>query len=104
MSNSLPRFVGTPPYVDPNATNRTSFGNHAWVEITLGGRTSVLDACHALRGVTPLPPAGDLTRPEYLNATLDQAKAHGNAQSKSGTSGSGDCGRKPLEFWLLALC
>ncbi|RYP32495.1 hypothetical protein DL767_005184 [Monosporascus sp. MG133] len=86
---------GTAPYVDPDDAKRTDFANHAWVEVTYIGKTGVLDACHSLRGIPPIPPVGLSTRQEYLNQTLDQSKAHGDANAKAGTTGSGSCWINP---------
>jgi hypothetical protein len=60
----------------------------------MAGHTGVLDACHALQATNPVPPAGELTRQVYLNETLDQNKAHGNADAKK-AGNTGSCCRNP---------
>jgi len=82
----------TRPYVDRSATNRTSFGNHAWVEV-LANRL-VVDATHALEAVTPSPPAAVQTRVQYLDATLDSGRPHGTAVTRD-RQGQGDCWQDP---------
>ncbi|KAI0467682.1 hypothetical protein F4859DRAFT_230330 [Xylaria cf. heliscus] len=88
--------AGTRPYVAPNAANRTSFGNHAWVEITLNGVTTVVDATHALQSPAPIPPNGTLSREQYITATLDQSKPHGNATAKTTSNPYGNCSLNPV--------
>ncbi|KID73420.1 uncharacterized protein G6M90_00g062640 [Metarhizium brunneum] len=87
--------AGTAPYVPPTASNRTSFGNHAWVEVTRSGVTTVVDATHALQAPTPTPPAGTQTRQDYITATLDPARPRGNAQAKTTANPSGSCSLNP---------
>lgn len=85
--------TGTAPWVQPNATNRTSFGNHAWVEVTLSAATGprVIDTCHALQAAVPTPPTATYSRAQYLAATLDGSHPHGNAITLQGGNGGNCC-------------
>ncbi|KAF2962879.1 hypothetical protein GQX73_g10692 [Xylaria multiplex] len=88
--------AGTGPFVAQDAPNRTSFGNHAWVEITLNGATTVVDATHALAATAPVPPNGNLSRQQYLDTTLDQTRPRGNATANTATTPTGNCFLNPF--------
>ncbi|KAI1314194.1 hypothetical protein F5Y03DRAFT_380993 [Xylaria venustula] len=87
---------GTDAFVAPDSPDRTDFANHAWVEITLGGTTTVVDATHALAAATPVPPNGSLSRQQYLDATLDPTRPRGNATSYSDATPAGNCWLNPV--------
>ncbi|KAH8807699.1 hypothetical protein F5884DRAFT_677322 [Xylogone sp. PMI_703] len=88
--------TGTTPFVHPDDPVRTGFGNHAWVEVTMDKRTTVLDACHALRSIPPVPSVNDLTRREYLEHSLDQTRERGNAESRQSIGDqTGNCWVNP---------
>lgn len=76
----------------PTSPARTSFGNHAWIEIvpTFSSIRRVLDATHALAGPTPIPESGARTRVDYLNMELDNSRPRGNAENFR-DGGTGNC-------------
>lgn len=79
------------PYIPREDRNLSSFVRHVWVVITWKNDIPrALDACHALadeRG----PPDGTLSRLDYLDKTLDQERAHGNAEANTGNYSTGNC-------------